>query len=92
MLQAIIQKEIKDTMNNKYPHAAIPQTVLAKVTKGGDVINLKILDEFENVDNNFAEIPEIKTNVLYEYGDIVIITFLYGKLEMPIVIRKWEGC
>jgi len=92
MLEKIIQKQIKSAMQHQYSHAAVPQTVLAKVTKGGEIINLKILNEFENVDNNFAEIPDIKTTTSYATGDIVIITFLYGKLEMPIVIRKWEGC
>lgn len=92
MLREIIQREIKNTMNGQYLHATIPQVVLAKVTKGGSSINLKILDEFENIDSNYAEIPEIKTNTTYERGDIVIIAFLYGKLEMPVVIRKWEGC
>lgn len=91
-VEKIIHKQVKSIIKKEYSHVVIPQVVLAKVTKGGDLINLKILDEFENIDSSFAEIPNIKTNTIYEVGEIVVISFLYGKLEMPVVIRKWEGC
>lgn len=92
LLEGAIRRESMKIIWKYFRHIRLPQAMLAKVTKGGKIVTLKILDEDENEDERFAEIPDLPTLETWTEGDIVIITFLYGKIELPIILRKWEKC
>lgn len=89
-LEESIKSIVKKTIWNDYRHIRLPQAALAIVTKGGTPVNLKILDENERIDEQFSEIPDVYTEQSFETGDKVVITFLYGKSEMPVILRKWK--
>ncbi len=91
MLADVIKKQVENTIENKYGHAKTPQIVLCKVTNVlGNEVNLKVLNENGVVDDSFAELPKVKVNRVYEKGDVVIVLFLYGKLERAYVFAKYE--
>ncbi len=90
MIKEVIKKEVQDIVLNEFPHAKEPQIVICKVTKGGSSeINLKVLDEYGNIDSRFAEIPRVKVKTTYETGDKVVVLFLYGKIEMAYVLELY---
>lgn len=90
MLEQMITNVINKLVKTKYQHIELPSVVYAKVTKvqettGYYVYNLKILDENKEIDTEFPEIPEVKSTVGLEYGDIAAVTLLYGQLKVYIV-------
>ncbi len=91
MIKEIVEREVDNTLSNKLPHTKVPQIVLGLITKGGSSeVNLKILDEYYNIDSKYAEIPRVRVNRNYEKGDRVVVLFLFGKLEMPYVLEEYE--
>lgn len=91
MVGEVIKKYIKEYICEKFPHCALPQAVFAKVTKGGkEKVTLRILDKTKQVDTRYEELPDIETEFPYQTGDEVIISFLHGELENPIILRKYD--
>ena len=91
MVKGVVKICINEEIHNEYPHLIYPTTLLAEVTKGGEErVNLKVLDEHSNIDERYPEIPDVKVQEKYDTGDIVVVQLLYGKIEMPVVIKRWE--
>lgn len=103
LLKTIIQTNVKSYLMKDFSHVFMPQMVFAKITKGGsDKVNIKILDKDNEIDKNYEELPDIEVDTLCEYckscehykpyktGDRVIVSFIHGELEHPIIIRKWN--
>lgn len=89
MLETMIESKTRDFLKKEYPHIEHPNTVYAKITKvAGNEYNLKILDEGKAVDTRFPEIPKIKSNMVFEIGDIVAVAILYGKLSHIYILGK----
>lgn len=89
MLKNIIIKNINEHIYNSMPYLNLPQIVYAKVSKAEGVkVNLKILDNDLNIDYEFEELPDIKTDISCKIDDIVLVSFLRGELEHPIIIRR----
>ncbi|MEF2968364.1 hypothetical protein V3851_23685 [Paenibacillus sp. M1] len=86
MTKIAIDKHIE----TKYPHLLYPTAVRAKITKasGGSEYNLKILDENGVIDERFPEIPNVKSALLFENGDIVAILLMYGQLLDIHIVGK----
>lgn len=51
------------------------------------IYNLKILNEDRTIDDTYPEIPDVKSYVKLENGDIAVATFLYGNVN-PYIIGK----
>jgi hypothetical protein len=74
-----MEKQIQE----KYPHMKHPAGLCARVTQsresgGNYYCTLKILNEAMQEDNDFPEIPNVKTSVWLEKGDVAVILLLYG--------------
>lgn len=90
MLEQMIQNVIEKLIKAKYQHIKLPSAVYARVTRVQEypthyVYNLKILDENKAVNREFPEIPEVKSFVRLENGDIATVLLLYGQLNIHIV-------
>lgn len=90
MLEQMIQNVIEKLIKAKYQHIKLPSAVYAKVTKVQEypdyyVYNLKILDENKAVNPEFPEIPEVKSKVVLENGDVATALLLYGQLNVYVV-------
>jgi len=86
MVNSVVEKRIKAN----YQHIKLPSCVYAKITKVSQnadhyVYNLKILDENKAINSEFPEIPEVKSFVRLENGDIAAVLLLYGQLNVHIV-------
>lgn len=90
MLEQMIQNVIEKLVNTRYQHIKLPSAVYARVTKVQEypdyyIYNLKILDENKVINTEFPEIPEVKSKVVLENGDIATVLLLYGQLNVYIV-------
>lgn len=90
MLEQMIQNVIEKLIKEKYHHIRLPSSVFAQITKVQEkddyyIYNLKILDENKAINPEFPEIPEVKSEVKLENGDIAAVLLLYGQLNIHIV-------
>ncbi|WP_250278799.1 hypothetical protein [[Clostridium] colinum] len=84
-----INNNIKKFIFENFQHIFIPPCLLAKTTKvEGNKVNLKILDVNKKEDDNYPELANIYTDITVEVDDIVVLNFINGELEYPIIIRK----
>ncbi len=89
MMETMIESKTKNILKRDYSHIEHPSTAYARITKvSGNEYNLKILDEGKAVDTRFPEIPRVKSDRVFELGDIVAITLLYGKLSHVYILGK----
>lgn len=92
MLEQMIKNVFEKHVKESYQHIALPPAVLAKITKAQTqadyyVYNLKILDENKEINSEFPEIPEVKSKVRLDSGDVAAVLLLYGQLNVYIVGR-----
>ncbi len=88
-VKSAIVKNIKEYLYENFNHIFIPPCLLAKVTKiEGSKVNLKILDVNKNEDETYPELANIDTDIPVELDDIVVLNFINGELEYPIIVRK----
>ncbi|MBU5312214.1 hypothetical protein KQI38_09260 [Tissierella carlieri] len=90
MLEQMIQNVIEKFIKAKYHHIRLPSSVFAKITKVQEqaeyyIYNLKILDENKAINPEFPEIPEVKSEIKLENGDIATVLLLYGQLNVYII-------
>lgn len=92
MLQAFVKQEMDKQIQEKYPHIQHPSGMYANVVqvkKANDkyICTLKLLDRAMHADNDFPEIPDVKTNLEVKQGNIVVILLLYGGTAVFILGR-----
>lgn len=63
------------------------KVIQVKESSGGYTYTLKILDKAMNNDNDFPEIPNVKTEVELAQGDIAVILLLYGGSSIFVLGR-----
>ncbi len=90
MLEQYVHAVVDKKMRQEYPHVELPGAVCARITKaqpGGayHTYNVKILDSNRNDDERFSEIPNVKSKLAFDQGDIVAVLLLYGQLDVFIV-------
>lgn len=74
-----IVKVVRRVLRKDYPHCIKPMVVRARITKVMPTgYSIVILDEENNRDMNYPEIPGVKGGS-YKKGNTVIVTFLYGR-------------
>jgi hypothetical protein len=83
MLQAFVKKEMEKQIQEKYPHIQYPAGMCARVTQsresnGTYSCTLKILTEAMQDDDDFPEIPNVRTKICMEKGDVAVVLLLYG--------------
>lgn len=83
MLKTFVKKEMEKQIQGRYPHVQHPSGMYAKVVRSKEVngrylCTLKILDKGMNIDNDFPEIPNVKTEIELKQEDIAVILLLYG--------------
>lgn len=94
MLQTFVKKEMEKQIQEKYPHVQHPSgmyanVVQAKESNGKYVCTLKILDKAMNIDNDFPEIPNVKTDIELKQGDVAVILLLYGG-SIVFILGRYE--
>lgn len=92
MLETFVRKEIENEIKTNYPHIQHPAGMYAKVVQVKTdnekyVYTLKILDKTLNVDNDFPEIPNVKSSIKAQKEDIVVVLLLYGGSDVFILGR-----
>ncbi len=92
MLRMFVKKEIEKQIQEKYPHVQHPLGVYANVVQveeinGKYVCTLKILDNARNIDNDFPEIPNVKTDIELKEGDVAVILLLYDGNDVFVLGR-----
>ena len=90
MLEQMIQNVIEKLVKARYQHIKRPTAVYAKITKAQEssdyyVYNLKILDENKDIDTSYPEIPDVKSTVKLETGDVATVLLLYGQTNVFVV-------
>ena len=93
MLKSFVEKEMARQIKEKYPHIQYPSGMFAKVVQIQQnnekyICTLKILDRTLNDDENFPEIPNVKTEIALEKGDIAVVLLLYGGSDVMILGRR----
>ena len=83
MLEVFVKKTMEKEIKENYPHIQNPPGMYAKVvrvteTAGTYTCVLKILDKTMNTNEDFPEIPGVKTDIAFEKGDIAVVLLLYG--------------
>lgn len=93
-MKDFVDKEIDNQINNKYPHLRNPSCMCAKVTNtlvdgNKRYVTLKILDKNMNIDNEFPEIPFVRTEIEFSKNDKAVIILLYGECSNPYVVGRY---
>ena len=92
MLQTFVKKEMEKQIQEKYSHMQHPPGVYANVVQakeidGRYVYTLKILNKAMNIDNDFPEIPNVKTDIELKEGDVAVILLLYDGNDVFVLGR-----
>lgn len=92
MLQVFVKKEMEKQIRNNYPHMKQPAGLYAKVVQakeenGVSVCTLRILDQMFQENNDFPEIPNVKTSIQVSVNDIMVVLLLYGGSSVFILGR-----
>lgn len=92
MLKEFVSNEMEKQVNEKYPHMKNPTCVYAKVvnvTEKDDLYyyTLKILDKNMDTNNDFPEVPNVKSILHLNAGEVAVIALLYGGSDIFILGR-----
>ena len=92
MLETFVRKGIENEIKTNYPHIQHPAGMYAKIVQVKTdnekyVYTLKILDKTLNVDNDFPEIPNVKSSIRAQKEDIVAVLLLYGGSDVFVLGR-----
>lgn len=88
LLEGFVKKEIEKQVQNSYTHLRYPASMYAEIKKAkNNTYTIKILDKNKNPDYAFPEIPFVKSDLIFEKGDIVVIILLYGECTPYIIGR-----
>lgn len=90
-MREFVKNVFYELIRTKFSHLELPQTMYARITgcsensSGVNLYNLKILDENMNIHEEFSEIPHVRSKLHLELGTIVVVSLLYGKLNVYIL-------
>ncbi len=92
MLKTFVDQELNQRIQKEYPHLKYPAAVYAKITNVKKEVAyysyiIRILDKNKKENSKFPEIPKVKSESLYESGDVVVAIFLYGDV-MPYIVGR----
>lgn len=93
IMESFVKKTMESNIKEKYPHLQFPSGMYAKVVrvqKSGDIFNytIKILDKNLNDNNDFPEIPNVKSELELYKNDIAVVILLYGGNHFYILGRR----
>lgn len=83
MLKTFVETELENQIKEKYPHMQHPAGMYAKVIniiskEKGYICTLKLLDRNLNPDDDFPEVPGVKTTIEFQKGEIAVVLMMYG--------------
>ena len=92
MLETFVRKEITNEIKTNYPHIQYPAGMYARIVQAKQdgekyMYTLKILDKTLNVDNDFPEIPNVRS--AYRYRKMILWLFFYYMEEVMYLF--WGG-
>lgn len=88
-IENMIDNKINDFVDKEIPHVRYPATLYARITgKKDDIYSLRILTETMGVDEYYPEIPNVKSGLELGIEDVVVVTFLYGKMGYLYILGK----
>lgn len=114
MIEEMMKGIIERTIETKYSHLKLPNSVYVKVTRVNKEsvyysydlkmilngveeevtikqysynYNLKILKEDKSIDERYSEIPNVKSFIALNSGDIAAALLMYGKAN-PFIVGK----
>lgn len=92
MLETFVRKGIENEIKTNYPHIQHPAGMYAKIVQVKTdnekyVYTLKILDKTLNVDNDFPEIPNVKSSIRAQKKTL----WLYFYYMEEVMYLFWGG-
>lgn len=83
MMECFVKKIMDSQIKRKYPHLQYPSGMYARVVRAersGDVYKytLKILDKNLRINDEFSEIPNVKSEINLHKGDVAVVLLMYG--------------
>lgn len=94
MLQLFVRKEMERQIRETYPHMKYSPGLYAKAVQvkeenGIRICTFKVLDQMLQENNDFPEIPNVKTSINLSVNDIAVILLLYGGNSV-FVLGRYE--
>ncbi len=78
MMENFVKRTMDSYIKEKYSHLQYPSGMYARVVRAQqNKYTLKILDKNLNANNDFPEIPNVKSNIELQKGDIAVVSLLY---------------
>ena len=92
MLKTFVDMAIDERIREKYPHLRHPACVYAKIVKACQIdeiyeYTVRILDAAMETDNDFPEIPGVRSSIQMAEGDIAVVMLLYGGTNVYVIGR-----
>lgn len=93
MLKTFVNNALDDRIREKYSHLRHPAGVCAKIVRAGQVndsyeYTVKILNESMEPDEDFPEIPGVRSDIQMDPGDTAVVLLLYGGAGVYVIGRK----
>lgn len=93
ILKPYVDTAIDKRIREKYPHLSHPACVYAKIVnvRTSDGIyeyTIRILDAAMDSDEDFPEIPGVRSSIQMEKGDTAVVLLLYGGTNVYVIGRR----
>lgn len=93
MLRMFVNQALDQQLHEKYPHMQNPAGVYARIVRAQQVnetymYTIRILDEALNADENFPEVPCVRSDIEMKPGDVAVVLLLYGGRDVYVIGRR----
>lgn len=93
MLKTFVDMALDERIREKYPHLRHPACVYAKIVKvyqadGIYEYTIRIMDAAMETDDDFPEIPGVRSAIRMAEGDTAVVMLLYGGINVYVVGRR----
>lgn len=95
MVKTAVEKIVKELMVKSYPHTQQPPGMYAMVMEVHEKGQYKetvirMLDKTMARDENYPDIPGVRTDLDVKEKDIVAVLMLYGQ-SIPYIVGRYAG-
>lgn len=93
MLKTFVNMALDERIREKYPHLRHPACVYARIVKvcqadGIYEYTVRILDADMDTDEDFPEIPGVRSSLRMKEGDTAVVMLLYGGANVYVIGRR----
>lgn len=93
-LKTFVRNIVMDIIKKEFPSARIPACMTARILDRKDKDGfceyvIRYTDGNGNADTAFPEIPEVKSETVYEVGEEVSVMNVRGEI-CPFIVGRWH--